>query len=73
MVDRNTTRIIWKNERRKISELIPSEYNPRQITETNFTWMVYDWRIGAREQSILFAAYFLLAIWGIAKWRRADV
>jgi DNA modification methylase len=26
-------RIIWKSEKRKISELIPAEYNPRELTE----------------------------------------
>lgn len=26
--------ITWKNEKRKISELVPAEYNPRQLTET---------------------------------------
>lgn len=36
---------------------------------TNFSWMVYDWRIGAHEQSALFAVYFVLAIWGIIKWK----
>lgn len=36
---------------------------------TNFVWMIYDWSIGAREQSVLFGVYFVLAIWGLYKWR----
>jgi len=36
---------------------------------TNFTWMIYDWNIGAKEQSALFAVYFCLAIYGIVKWK----
>ena len=35
---------------------------------TNFIWAIYDWRIGARAQSVLFTVYFLLAIWGLYKW-----
>jgi len=37
---------------------------------TNFTWMIVDWRAGLPEQSALFAIYFLLAIWGLYKWRK---
>jgi hypothetical protein len=36
---------------------------------TNGIWAVYDYRIGAWEQGVLFTAYFLLAIWGAWKWR----
>ena len=36
---------------------------------TNATWAVYDWKIGAKEQSLLFVCYFLLAVWGIWKWK----
>ncbi len=35
---------------------------------TNFIWAMYDWHIGAREQSVLFFVYFLLALWGLYKW-----
>lgn len=35
---------------------------------TNFIWCVYDFSIGAIEQSALFAVYFALAIWGLIKW-----
>lgn len=37
---------------------------------TNGSWAVYDYYIGAFWQGILFTIYFLLAIWGIIKWRR---
>ena len=36
---------------------------------TNATWAVYDFKIGAKEQAVLFAVYFCLAIWGVLKWR----
>lgn len=36
---------------------------------TNGVWCVYDWNIGAKEQSVLFAVYFVLALWGIIKWQ----
>lgn len=35
---------------------------------TNFVWMVYDFRIGAKEQAFLFFVYFLLAIYGLVEW-----
>lgn len=38
-------------------------------TATNFAWMCYDWHIGAHEQAVLFGVYFLLAVWGLKKWR----
>jgi hypothetical protein len=34
---------------------------------TNATWCIYDFYIGAKEQAVLFAVYFLLSIWGIIK------
>ena len=37
---------------------------------TNACWAVYDWRIGARAQSVLFMIYTVLAAWGLVKWRR---
>ena len=35
---------------------------------TNALWAVYDWWIGARAQSVLFIAYFGLAVWGWFAW-----
>ena len=37
---------------------------------TNSIWCVYDWRIGARGQSVLMFVYVLLAIWGLIRWRK---
>lgn len=37
---------------------------------TNAAWAVYDYCIGAYAQSALFVVYFLLAIWGLIKWRK---
>lgn len=39
---------------------------------TNTIWAVYDWRIGAWEQSIIFVVYFFLAIWGWRNWSRSN-
>jgi len=36
---------------------------------TNFTWMIIDFHKGIPEQGVLFGIYFLLAVWGIVKWR----
>tara|TARA_R110000824_G_scaffold399188_1_gene604230 strand:- start:1025 stop:1243 length:219 start_codon:yes stop_codon:yes gene_type:complete len=38
-------------------------------TLTNFSWMMIDYNAGITSQSALNALYFLLAIWGIIKWR----
>ena len=38
---------------------------------TNAAWCAYDWWLGAPAQSALFAVYFILALWGIAEWRKA--
>ena len=35
---------------------------------TNLSWMIYDWMIGAWEQSALFAVYLILSVWGFVKW-----
>ena len=35
---------------------------------TNFAWMIYDFRIGAYEQSALFGVYFVLASYGLYEW-----
>lgn len=35
---------------------------------TNFAWMVIDYRAGLYSQSLLFAVYFMLAIYGLWKW-----
>lgn len=40
---------------------------------TNAGWAVYDFRIGAVAQGVLFTVYFGLAIWGIIKWKREEV
>jgi len=39
---------------------------------TNAVWCVYDFRIGAYEQSVLFFVYFILAIWGIIEWGKNE-
>ena len=39
---------------------------------TNTFWCVYDWCIGAYSQSLLFAVYAMLAIWGLVRWKRDD-
>jgi len=36
---------------------------------TNFAWMVIDFYKEIYSQSALFAVYFLLAVYGIIKWR----
>ena len=37
---------------------------------TNATWCVYDFSIGAYAQSALFFVYFVLAIYGLIKWKQ---
>jgi len=37
---------------------------------TNFTWMIIDFAKGIPEQGVLFAIYFILAIWGLVKWNK---
>jgi len=37
---------------------------------TNAFWAVYDWKLGAKAQSILFLVYFILAVWGLVQWSR---
>jgi hypothetical protein len=37
-------------------------------TFTNAIWCVYDFFLGAYEQSLLFLVYFALALWGLYKW-----
>jgi len=39
---------------------------------TNFTWMVIDLNEGIYAQGILFLVYFILALWGLYKWRFPD-
>jgi len=39
-------------------------------TFTNGVWAVYDFKIGAWEQGVLFSCYFVLAIWGVIKWQK---
>ena len=36
---------------------------------TNFSWAVIDFTHGIYAQSALFAVYFVLALYGIRKWR----
>lgn len=38
-------------------------------TGTNFAWMVIDYNEGLYSQSSLFAVYFILALWGLWKWK----
>lgn len=39
---------------------------------TNSSWMVYDFYIGAYAQSLLFAVYTGLAVWGLYKWAKEE-
>ena len=39
---------------------------------TNAAWCIYDLSIGAYAQSVLFAVYFLLALWGLTKWHKGE-
>ena len=39
---------------------------------TNITCMVYDWAIGERAQSVLFAAFTGMAVWGLVKWQKEN-
>jgi nicotinamide riboside transporter PnuC len=36
---------------------------------SNAGWMVIDYREGIYSQAALFAVYFVLAVWGIGKWK----
>ena len=36
---------------------------------TNFAWMLIDWHKGLYSQAALFAVYFVLAAYGLFKWR----
>ena len=36
---------------------------------TNASWAIIDWRAGLYAQSVLFAVYFVLAVWGYWKWK----
>ena len=38
-------------------------------TVTNGAWCIYDFRNGLYPQAALFAIYFVLAIWGLYKWK----
>ena len=40
---------------------------------TNAGWAIYDYMIGSCAQGVLFTVYFMLAVWGIIKWRREEV
>jgi len=37
---------------------------------TNSAWMVIDYNKGLYAQSVLFAVYFALSIWGVYSWQR---
>ena len=39
---------------------------------TNFAWMIIDWTYGLYAQSVLFLIYFILAIWGLYKWKKDE-
>jgi nicotinamide riboside transporter PnuC len=39
---------------------------------TNAAWCVYDYKIGAYSQSVVFAVYFIFAVWGLCKWKREE-
>ena len=38
---------------------------------TNFAWMLVDIKKNIPAQAFLFFVYFLLAIWGWVKWKKA--
>jgi hypothetical protein len=38
-------------------------------TLTNGFWCIYDYHNGLYSQSLLFLIYFILAIWGLIKWK----
>ena len=42
-------------------------------TFTNGFWCVYDYSIGATAQSALFFVYFVLAVYGLYKWRKESI
>ncbi len=37
---------------------------------SNAVWCMYDYHIGSYAQSVLFAVYFFLSVWGLIKWGR---
>lgn len=37
---------------------------------TNAAWAVIDFSAGLPAQGVLFALYFVLAVWGLIEWRR---
>lgn len=39
---------------------------------TNAGWGIYDAFLGAYAQATLFGIYFLLSVWGIYEWKRAE-
>lgn len=41
-------------------------------TVSNFGWVVYDISFGAYSQACLFAAYFVMSVWGVYSWTRAE-
>lgn len=39
---------------------------------TNFGWVFIDYNAGLYAQSLLFAIYFVLALWGIYEWKKSE-
>jgi len=39
---------------------------------TNFAWMIIDYIYGLYAQSALFLIYFILALWGLYKWKKEE-
>lgn len=39
---------------------------------TNFSWMIIDFREEIYSQSLLFAVYFILAVFGLYKWSKQN-
>jgi len=39
----------------------------------NLAWCVYDIHIHEYSQAILWGVYFMLAVWGLYSWRKAEI
>lgn len=39
---------------------------------SNLYWVVYDFKVGAYEQGLLFLAYFFLAVRGLIVWNKKE-
>jgi len=39
---------------------------------TNFFWVVIDYQQGLYAQAFLFTVYFVLALWGLYRWKKEE-